>query len=112
MNASTSLSSTRRLRPRRVVGTALFIVLAAATFTYVMPRVVDLSRVWDGVGALTWRELDDIVGAELTKVLGELENVNVTLVPYRLRHRGGLRSVPSSSTEATATRSSHHRSSP
>jgi hypothetical protein len=45
-------------------------------------------------------------------VLGELENVNVTLVPYRLRHRGGLRSVPSSSTEATATRSSHHRPSP
>jgi uncharacterized membrane protein YbhN (UPF0104 family) len=39
-----------------VVG-AGFVVLAAATFTYVMPRVVDLSIVWAGVRALTWREL-------------------------------------------------------
>jgi putative heme transporter len=49
--------STRRLKPVRVVGTAVFVVLAIATFTYVMPRVVELPRVWDGVGALTWREL-------------------------------------------------------
>ena len=51
-----------------------------------------------------WRRvLHDQTSAELTKVLGELENVNVTLVPYRLRHRGGLRPVPSSSTEAAAS---------
>jgi amino acid transporter len=43
-----------------------------------------------------WRRvLHDQTSAELTKVLGELENVNVTLVPYRLRRRGGLRPVPS-----------------
>jgi uncharacterized membrane protein len=60
-----------------------------------------------------WRRvLHDQTSAELTKVLGELENVNVTLVPYRLRHRGGLRPVPSSSTEAAASRASNHRSSP
>jgi uncharacterized membrane protein YbhN (UPF0104 family) len=52
-----SRPSTRRLKPVRVVGTAVFVVLAAATFTYVMPRVVELSGVWDGVRALTWREL-------------------------------------------------------
>ena len=44
--------------------------------------------------------LHDQTSAELTKVLGELENVNVTLVPYRLRHRGGLTPVPSSGTQA------------
>ena len=60
-----------------------------------------------------WRRvLHDQTSAELTKVLGELENVNVTLVPYRLRHRGGLRPVPSSSTEAAASRASNRRSSP
>jgi hypothetical protein len=45
-------------------------------------------------------------------VLGDLENVNVTLVPYRLRRRGGLTPVPSASTQAAATRSSDRRSSP
>ena len=60
-----------------------------------------------------WRRvLHDQTSAELTKVLGDLENVNVTLVPYRLRRRGGLRPVPSSSTEAAASRSSNRRSSP
>jgi amino acid transporter len=60
-----------------------------------------------------WRRvLHDQTSAELTKVLGELENVNVTLVPYRLRHRGGLRPIPSHRTEAAATRSSNRRSSP
>jgi hypothetical protein len=60
-----------------------------------------------------WRRvLHDQTSAELTKVLGDLENVNVTLVPYRLRHRGGLTPVPSTSTQATATRPSGHRSSP
>jgi amino acid transporter len=60
-----------------------------------------------------WRRvLHDQTSAELTKVLGELENVNVTLVPYRLRRRGGLRPVPSRGTEPAATRSSGRRSSP
>jgi uncharacterized membrane protein len=60
-----------------------------------------------------WRRvLHDQTSAELTKVLGELENVNVTLVPYRLRHRGGLRPLPSNSTEVAASRSSNRRSSP
>jgi amino acid transporter len=60
-----------------------------------------------------WRRvLHDQTSAELTKVLGDLENVNVTLVPYRLRHRGGLTPVPSTSTQAAATRSSDRRSSP
>jgi amino acid transporter len=59
-----------------------------------------------------WRRvLHDQTSAELTKVLGELENVNVTLVPYRLRHRGGLRPVPSSSTETATTRSPDRRTS-
>ena len=60
-----------------------------------------------------WRRvLHDQTSAELTKVLGDLENVNVTLVPYRLRHRGGLTPVPSTSTQTAATRSSDRRSSP
>jgi amino acid transporter len=60
-----------------------------------------------------WRRvLHDQTSAELTKVLGHLDNVNVTLVPFRLRHRGGLRPVPSTSTETAATRSSNRRSSP
>jgi amino acid transporter len=43
-----------------------------------------------------WRRvLHDQTSAELTKVLGELENVNVTLVPFRLRRRGRLKPVPS-----------------
>jgi amino acid transporter len=58
-----------------------------------------------------WRRvLHDQTSAELTKVLGDLENVNVTLVPYRLRHRGGLTPVPSSSTQAA--RSTGRRPSP
>jgi hypothetical protein len=36
----------------------------------------------------------------------------VTLVPYRLRRRGGLTPVPSTGTQAAATRSSDRRSSP
>jgi hypothetical protein len=60
-----------------------------------------------------WRRvLHDQTSAELTKVLGDLENVNVTLVPYRLRRRGGLTPVPSASTQAAATRSSDRRPSP
>jgi amino acid transporter len=60
-----------------------------------------------------WRRvLHDQTSAELTKVLGELENVNVTLVPFRLRHRGGLRPVPSDATKTAATRSSDRRTSP
>ena len=57
-----------------------------------------------------WRRvLHDQTSAELTKVLGELENVNVTLVPYRLRHRGGLRPVPSNSTHAAPTHTAGRR---
>jgi putative heme transporter len=63
-----SRPSTRRLKPVRVVGTAVFVLLAAATFTYVMPRVVDLSRVWDGVRALTWRELGVLGLASATHI--------------------------------------------
>jgi hypothetical protein len=60
-----------------------------------------------------WRRvLHDQTSAELTKVLGELDNVNVTLVPYRLRRRGGLRPVPSNGTETASTRSSGRRTSP
>jgi amino acid transporter len=60
-----------------------------------------------------WRRvLHDQTSAELTKVLGELENVNVTLVPYRLRRRGGLRPVPSNGTETAATPSSGRRTPP
>jgi putative heme transporter len=40
----------------RVVGMVIFLLLAAVTFTYAMPRVVDLSGVWVGLRALTWRE--------------------------------------------------------
>jgi amino acid transporter len=59
-----------------------------------------------------WRRvLHDQTSAELTKVLGDLENVNVTLVPYRLRRRRGLRPVPSS-TDAVASRVSSRRSAP
>jgi amino acid transporter len=60
-----------------------------------------------------WRRvLHDQTSAELTKVLGDLDNVNVTLVPYRLRRRGGLKSVPPGSSETAATRSFDRRSSP
>src|SRR4029450_3180436 len=59
-----------------------------------------------------WRRvLHDQTSAELTKVLGDLENVNVTLVPYRLRRRGGLTPVPSGGTQAAA-RPSGRRPSP
>jgi hypothetical protein len=47
--------------------------------------------------------LHDQTSAELTKVLGDLDNVNVTIVPYRLRRRGSLRPVPDRPTTA-ATR--------
>jgi amino acid transporter len=60
-----------------------------------------------------WRRvLHDQTSAELTKVLGDLDNVNVTLVPFRLRRRGGLRPVPSDGDGTAATRSSNRRSSP
>jgi hypothetical protein len=60
-----------------------------------------------------WRRvLHDQTSAELTKVLGDLENVNVTIVPFRLRRRGGLVPVPSNSAQMAATRSSTRRSSP
>jgi amino acid transporter len=60
-----------------------------------------------------WRRvLHDQTSAELTKVLGDLENVNVTLVPFRLRHRGGLTPVPSTSTPAAEARGPDHRPSP
>jgi hypothetical protein len=48
-----------------------------------------------------WRRvLHDQTSAELTKVLGDLDNVNVTIVPYRLRRRGSLRPVPDGPTTA------------
>jgi hypothetical protein len=51
-----------------------------------------------------WRRvLHDQTSAELTKVLGDLENVNVTLVPYRLRRRS-LQAVPLDSHKTAATR--------
>ena len=53
-----------------------------------------------------------IIAVLLTKVLGDLDNVNVTLVPYRLRRRGGLTPVPFNNTETAATRSTGRRSSP
>jgi hypothetical protein len=60
-----------------------------------------------------WRRvLHDQTSAELTKVLGDLDNVNVTMVPYRLRHRGGLTPVPSTGTQVAATQTSDRRSSP
>jgi len=50
-----------------------------------------------------WRRvLHDQTSAELTKVLGDLDNVNVTIVPYRLRRRGGLTPVPSNRPETAA----------
>jgi hypothetical protein len=55
-----------------------------------------------------WRRvLHDQTSAELTKVLGELDNVNVTLVPYRLRHRGRLKPVPAGSRGTDPTRPPH-----
>jgi hypothetical protein len=59
-----------------------------------------------------WRRvLHDQTSAELTKVLGELENVNVTLVPFRLRRRGGLKPVPPDGRETDATRPPDRRAS-
>jgi uncharacterized protein (TIRG00374 family) len=52
----------------RVVGMAMFVLLATATFTYVMPRVVDLSSVWAGLRALTWRELAVLASASAAHV--------------------------------------------
>ena len=52
-----------------------------------------------------WRRvLHDQTSAELTKVLGDLDNVNVTIVPFRLRRRGGLRPVPSNEPGTAETR--------
>jgi hypothetical protein len=47
--------------------------------------------------------LHDQTSAELTKVLGDLDNVNVTIVPFRLRHRGGLKPVPANGHKTTAS---------
>jgi amino acid transporter len=58
-----------------------------------------------------WRRvLHDQTSAELTKVLGDLDNVNVTIVPFRLRRRGGLKPVPSNGAKATIR--PPHQSSP
>jgi hypothetical protein len=46
------------------------------------------------------RRLHDQTSAELTKVLGDLDNVNVTIVPYRLRRRGSLMPAPDGPTAA------------
>jgi Amino acid permease len=47
-----------------------------------------------------WRRLlHDQTSAELTKVLGELDNVNVTIVPFRLRRRR----LPSASSDGHLT---------
>jgi amino acid transporter len=60
-----------------------------------------------------WRRvLHDQTSAELTKVLGDLDNVNVTIVPFRLRRRGGLKPVPSDSPKTAATRPPGRQSSP
>jgi hypothetical protein len=57
-----------------------------------------------------WRRvLHDQTSAELTKVLGDLENVNVTLVPYRLRRRSGLTPIPSGGSQAAGTRPTGRR---
>jgi hypothetical protein len=44
--------------------------------------------------------LHDQTSAELTKVLGKLDNVNVTIVPFRLRRHGRRPFAP---TEAVTT---------
>jgi amino acid transporter len=58
-----------------------------------------------------WRRvLHDQTSAELTKVLSELDNVNVTIVPFRLRRRRGLTPVPSDDSKPTTTRPPHQLS--
>jgi amino acid transporter len=58
-----------------------------------------------------WRRvLHDQTSAELTKVLGDLHNVNVTIVPFRLRQRRGLTPVPSDGSKPTTTRPPHQSS--
>jgi hypothetical protein len=63
-----------------------------------------------------WPATDEQTVAELVRpdseALSELENVKVTLMPYRLRRRDGLRPMPSNGTETAATRSSGWRTSP
>ena len=52
-----------------------------------------------------WRRvLHDQTSAELTKVLGDLDNVNVTIVPFRLRRSRQLKPVPSDDATTAATR--------
>jgi hypothetical protein len=59
-----------------------------------------------------WRRvLHDQTSAELTKVLSELDNVNVTIVPFRLRHRR-LQSVSSDGPTTATTRPPHRQPSP
>jgi hypothetical protein len=60
-----------------------------------------------------WRRvLHDQTSAELTKVLGDLDNVNVTIVPFRLRRRRGLKPVPTDGSTTTATRPPDRQASP
>jgi amino acid transporter len=59
-----------------------------------------------------WRRvLHDQTSAELTKVLSELDNVNVTIVPFRLRHRR-LQSVSSDGPTTATIRPPHRQPSP
>jgi hypothetical protein len=44
-----------------------------------------------------------MAGQQLTKVLGDLDHVNVTIVPFRLRRRR-LQSVPSDDPRTATTR--------
>jgi amino acid transporter len=56
-----------------------------------------------------WRRvLHDQTSAELTKVLGDIDNVNVTIVPFRLRQRHRLKPVPSTGPQTAATRPPDH----
>src|SRR5215218_6441009 len=81
--------------PATVEETFFFIDTANTEVTVLVPR-----RRYVGF----WRRvLHDQTSAELTKVLGDLDNVNVTIVPYRLRRRSSLRPVPDGPTTA-ATR--------
>jgi amino acid transporter len=55
------------------------------------------------------RVLHDQTSAELTKVLSDLGNVNVMIVPFRLRRRRGLEPIPSDGSKTT-TRPPHQSS--
>jgi putative heme transporter len=57
MKPSTTRRSMRRTKILRIVGVAVSVVLAAVTIKYVVPRFADLSEIWAGMQAMTWREL-------------------------------------------------------